>query len=127
ARQQTRDVLARDRRRIRRLAMLTAVFWVLTAVDVVWLVCFYVIQIAPRLRAYGAGRAHLQNDWNDWATVGDCGAWSLLAFIFALLAAAACTVLLILFSRRATLRQINANLLAISEQLRQLRPSSGGA
>jgi hypothetical protein len=35
--------------------------------------------------------------------------------------AAICTVLLILLSRRATLRQINASLLEISEQLKQLR------
>src|SRR5436305_674956 len=36
--------------------------------------------------------------------------------------AALCTVLLVLASRRATLRQINASLITISEQLKQLRP-----
>jgi hypothetical protein len=35
--------------------------------------------------------------------------------------AAVCTVLLILMTRRATLRHINASLLEISEQLKHLR------
>jgi hypothetical protein len=39
--------------------------------------------------------------------------------------AALCTVLLILASRRATLRQVNASLLVISEQLRQARGRLG--
>jgi hypothetical protein len=51
----------------------------------------------------------------DWAT-----RWSLVCIIFLMLAAV-CTVLLILLSRRATLRQVNASLVEISEQLKQLR------
>ena len=39
----------------------------------------------------------------------------------ALTLAALCTTLLVLASRRATLRQVNANLVEISEQLKQLR------
>jgi hypothetical protein len=46
-----------------------------------------------------------------------------LACISALLLAAVSTVLLVVASRRATLRQINASLLAISEQLKHWPPS----
>ena len=124
ARRLTWQVLERDRRRLRRLAGLATLFWVLTAAGVIWLVFFYFLQVAPRLRAYGAGRAQLQNDWNDWALVGDWAAQSILAGMIALLAAAVCTILLVVLSRRATLRQINASLIEISEQLRQLRPAA---
>jgi hypothetical protein len=121
-RQLTRQILERDRRRIRLLAGLATLFWVLTAAGIVCLCPFYVIVVAPRLRAYQAGRAQLANDWNDWALVGDWAAYWMLACILSLLLAAICTVLLILLSRRATLRQINASLVEISEQLKQLRP-----
>jgi hypothetical protein len=126
-RQLTRQILERDRRRIRRLASLATLFWMLTAAGILSLCPFYVIVVAPRLRAYQAGRAQLANDWNDWAMVGDWAAYWILACITSLLLAAICTVLLILLSRRATLRQINASLVEISEQLGQLRqpPPSG--
>jgi hypothetical protein len=52
----------------------------------------------------------------------------LIAFSVALMAGAAlCTVFLILATRRATLRQVNASLAEISEQLKRLRPTPGGA
>jgi hypothetical protein len=121
-RQLTRQILERDRRRIRLLAGLATFFWILTAAGVICLCPFYVMMLAPRLRAYHAGRAQLANDWEAWATVGDWAAYWILACIIALLLAAICTVLLILVSRRATLRQINASLVEISEQLKQLRP-----
>ena len=120
-RQLTRQVLQRDRRRIRWLTGLATLFWVLTAVGILCLCPFYLMFIAPRLRAYQAGRAQLANDWDAWATVGDWAAYWILACIIAFLLAALCTVLLVLLSRRATLRQINASLLEISEQLKQLR------
>jgi hypothetical protein len=121
--QVAREVVRRDQRWIRALAAAVTLLWVLAAAGAVWLLCFYQIQIAPRLRAYAAGRAQLQNDWDKWALVGDWAAWSVLAFMLALLLAAVCTVGLILLSRRATLRQINASLAEISQQLRQLRPA----
>jgi heme exporter protein D len=120
-RQLTLKILERDRRRIRRLAVLATLFWVLTTAGVVCLLPFYVMVVAPRLRAYQLGRAHLEQDWNDWMMVGNWAACWILACIVSLLVAAVCTVLLILVSRRATLRQINANLVEISEQLKQLR------
>ena len=113
-RQLTRQILERDRRRIRLLAGLATLFWILTAAGIICLCPFYVIMIAPRLRAYQAGRAQLANDWDAWAMVGDWAAYWILACIISLLLAALCTVLLILLSRRATLRQINASLAEIS-------------
>jgi heme exporter protein D len=120
-RQLTQQILDRDRRRIRLLAGLAALFWILTTAGIVYLCVYYAMIVAPRLRAYQAGRAQLENDWNDWATAGDWAAYWIVACIIALLVAATCTVLLTLFSRRATLRQINASLVEISAQLRQLR------
>src|SRR5262245_6788750 len=98
----TQKILDRDRRRIRLLAGLAALFWALTAAGVLSLGPFYLLVVAPRLRAYQAGRAELANDWNDWARVGEWAAYWLLACVLSLLAAAACTVLLTLASRRAT-------------------------
>src|SRR5215472_13105480 len=57
ARQVTRQVLQRDRRRIRLLATLATLFWTLTAVGIVCICPFYVLVVAPRLRSYQAGRA----------------------------------------------------------------------
>ena len=125
-RQLTQKVLGRDRRRVRLLAGLATLFWILTAAGIIALCPFYVIVVAPRLRAYQAGRAQLDNDWNDWATVGDWAAYWVLACITSLLLAAVCTVLLVLVSRRATLRQINASLVEISEQLKQMGRLSRG-
>lgn len=49
----------------------------------------------------------------------------IIAFsVFIATLAAFLTVLLILATRRATLRQVNANLLEISEQLKQMRGNS---
>ncbi|HEV8070419.1 MAG TPA: hypothetical protein VGP76_22080 [Planctomycetaceae bacterium] len=116
-----RQILERDRRRIGLLAGLATLFWILTGAGIVSLCPLYVIVVAPRLRAYQAGRAQLANDWNDWAVVGDWAAWWILACMISLLVAAICTLVLILVSRRATFRQINSSLAEICEQLKQLR------
>jgi hypothetical protein len=126
ARQFTRTILNRDRRRIRLLASMTTLFWVLATASVICLCPFYVIIIAPRLRAYEAGRANLQNDWNEWARAGEYVAYWILPCILFLLLAAIFTILLILLSRRATLRQINVSLAEISEQLKLLRQAPPG-
>jgi hypothetical protein len=49
--------------------------------------------------------------------------WGTLALIAIMLAAALCTVMLIMVSRRATLRQIQVSLLALSEQFDALQRS----
>jgi hypothetical protein len=119
-RELTQIILRRDRSRIRLLTGLAIFFWFLTAAGVICLCPFYIMIVAPRLRAYQAGRALLENDWSDWARVGDWVAYWLLGWIISLLLAAVCTMLLIMLSRRATLRQINASLMEISDKLKQL-------
>lgn len=119
--QLTQKILKRDRRSIRLLTGLATFFWILASAGLVGLVSCYLVIVTPRLRAYAAGRAQLANDWNDWAYAVDIAGGSMLACIVTLLLAAVSTMLLILISRRATLRQINASLAEISEQLKQLR------
>lgn len=118
----TRRVLARDRRRVRTLAGLAGFFWVLSAAGIVAWYPFYVMYIAPRLRSYHAGRAKLAQDWDAWAAIGEWAAGWMSACVLSMLFAAGFTVWLVLHSRRATLRQINASLAAISEQLRSAAP-----
>ena len=49
---------------LRLLAGLATFFWVLTAAGIVCLCPFYILVVAPRLRAYQAGRAQLERD--EW-------------------------------------------------------------
>lgn len=110
-----------DRFRIRCLAGTCAFFWVVTVIGVIWLIGFYFLNVVPRLDAYAAGRLQLENDWKDWIRAFNAGAKIILTSMAAFLLAALGTLLLILTSRRATLRQINADLLDISNQLREIR------
>jgi hypothetical protein len=118
-RQQTAAVLSRDRRRVRRLAVLTVLLWLLAGAALGLMIWFHFLFIVPKLDAY------VRNlNWRDgmaWVLISKWAAGVILAFVAAMLLAALCTVLLVFSSRRATLRQVNANLLEISEQLRQLR------
>jgi hypothetical protein len=122
-RQLTQKILARDQRRVRMLAWLTTVLWVLAVAGICFLIWGYYMQVVPRLNAYAAGRAHLEKDWEAWEFAFTLVAQILLACVLVLLLAGISTILLVLASRRATLRQINANLVEISEQLKQLRQS----
>jgi hypothetical protein len=124
-RELARRIVARDRRRVRLLAGAAVLFWLLATAGVVWLTAFYMLYITPRLRAYAAGRAQLQNDWEAWAWVGDLAAKSTLACVLTVFLAAISTVLLVVLSRRATLRQINASLMEITEQLKAGQPPGG--
>jgi p-aminobenzoyl-glutamate transporter AbgT len=120
-RQMARNIVQRDRRRIRLLAAVSAAFWIAATGGVVWLAIMYFVTVEPRLDAYAAGRAQLETDWQDWARAGDIAARSLLLCLAALLLAAISTVVLILLSRHATLRQINASLSELSELMKRDR------
>ena len=124
AHEMARRIFAGDKRRVRLLAALATGFWTLAVGGVAGLIAFYYLYIAPRLDSYAAARNRLDDDWTDWHTAGDMTAGIALASIIAVLLAAVCTVLLVGASRRATLRQINANLTKISEQLASLRQTS---
>ena len=122
-----RSILEDDRGSIRLLAVLATFFWILTAAGLIGLCPFYVMVVAPRLRAYQAGRAQLAHDWDHWAIAGEWIAYWLLACVIALLVASLCTVMLSLRTRKATLRQIRAGLAEITEQLRELRQGASAA
>jgi hypothetical protein len=96
-------IIERDRRRIWWQTAVTIALWVAALVMVLWMLVALALLMPFE--------AHLR----DMITVGITCTIGVLAL------AAGSTVLLVLATRRATLRQINASLLEISEQLKQLR------
>jgi hypothetical protein len=126
-RQQTWKILERDRRRVWWLTALTVALWA-AAIGMVFamLVAFgLVFPLQAKLRD-PAELAKLPPDMRQEAqfaaevyfkmtVVGVTCSVGILAM------AALATILLVLATRRATLRQINASLLEISQQLKELR------
>ncbi len=131
-REQTWIILERDRRRVRRLTALTIGAWLLsTALILTVLVAFgFLFPKVAQLRMDVEQGKVTQSQRDDLRAQHDFGLMKgtlLIAFSVAALAfAALCTVLLNVTTRRATLRQINASLLEISGQLKELRASASG-
>ncbi|MCE5303892.1 MAG: hypothetical protein LLF97_12400 [Planctomycetaceae bacterium] len=149
-REVAKEVLHRDRRRVRILTWTTSGLFLFTVIGLCLSACWYYLKVVPEMN--GLQRAISELDpqvcklepqpskpgplastavmaaWQCHilyrillATVG--GIVALLAFM---LAAAICTVLLIRATRGATLRQIQASLLALSEQFDSLQQSLQG-
>jgi hypothetical protein len=131
-REPTMRILERDRRRVWWWSAITIFFWIASLLMVLWmfvamglLMPFEAhlrdpaqtarVGLTPEMREMGELNAHIIS---QMITVGVMASVGLLAL------AAGSTVFLVLASRRATLRQINASLLEISEQLKQLRKHS---
>jgi hypothetical protein len=127
ARVQTWAVLERDRRRVRLLTGLTIAVWLFAGLLILGgLVSYGLIfpQQALLLRQIEEGTvtAAQRDEVQRLVLMAFMKGTLLIAFSVAVMAVAALsTVLLILASRRATLRQVNASLAEISEQLKQLR------
>jgi hypothetical protein len=127
-RQLTSTILERDRRRVRRLTRLTFLIWLLAAgMILIGLINYGLVmpRQAQLLQEHAPGKppAAGQNELLKAVLVPFEVGTLLLAFSVALMAMAALfTFLLLLTSRQATLRQVSASLIDISEQLRQLRP-----
>jgi len=131
ARQVTRTILEADRRRVRRLLIATILTWVLAAGMILWmLVAFGLLfpkeaQLARDIeqRRFEPGKLERMRARNQilfqMITLGVAVSVGVLGL------AALLTILLVVASRRATLRQINANLVEIAEQLKQLRKQPG--
>jgi Fe2+ transport system protein FeoA len=130
-RQQTWRVLERDRRRIRFWTGLTVAAWLLAiALLAVVLVNFGLL--IPRQEALvrdieaGTVSPAQREQAQRLLVVGFQKGSLVIAFSVTVLAVAALSTLaLVLSSRRATLRQLNAGLLELSEQLKQLRQDRG--
>src|SRR5262245_64878406 len=87
------------------------------------MVCVYFLLIQPR-QWYHAQQSN-SKELRDWIMVSELAAKTVFAVAALVLLAALSTVALVFASRRATLRQVNANLAAIAEELRQLRKNGG--
>jgi hypothetical protein len=127
ARVQTWAVLERDRLRVRRLTMLTIAVWLLAGgLILAGLVSYGFIMPMQALLVKQIEEGKVTPGQRDEAQrlvlVGFMKGTLLIACSVAVMAVAAlATVFLIQASRRATLRQVNASLLEISEQLKLLR------
>ena len=129
-----RQVLQRDRRRVGLLTGLAVLFWVIAGAGIGFVVYVAVFHVYPKQQklmhdqAIGKVPADrvIEIQASHIHAVELCTLVVAAAFVSATLAAS-CTLLLIFVSRRATLRQINANLVEIFEQLQQQRPGPAHA
>jgi hypothetical protein len=143
-------VLRRDRRRVRILTWLTIGCFLLTIIGICGSVYWYYIKVVPGMNRFGRDinqlgtqicnlelRLSKQSPQTEIAmdAAGACyglymsqlaGVWGISVLLAVMLAAAVCTVLLIMATRGATLRQIQASLLALSEQFDALQQSLQG-
>jgi hypothetical protein len=126
-RQQTWKILEGDRRRVWWLTALTVALWAAAILMVLAMLVAYglvfplqaklrdpaeLAQLPPELRQDAQFNAQVAF---QMVTLGVTCSVGILAL------AALATILLVVASRRATLRQINASLLEISQQLKELR------
>jgi hypothetical protein len=125
-------VLRRDRRRVSLLTGLTLFLWLLAAAGIgLVLYGFYWHWIPKQMQlmkhtAEGVVDADTRVRVEQFHVDIVAKAVAVMAISVAILGVATlCTVLLVFASRRATLRQVNASLLEISEQLKQLRQGPG--
>ena len=118
-----------DRRRMQWLARIAVALWILAAVGILSIAIgsgFVFPAIAKALNERGQEEAAAEVHFLMLAKLtAACIVIGSLSFVV-LVAAGLATVVLVYRSRRVTLRQINANLLQISEQLKGLGKVAGG-
>ena len=125
-------VLARDRRRVRLLAVVTAVLWVVAAGGIPLFFAVFMNFIYPKMETVlremithhdGLTPGQLENAAHTvLMATSKLSIVLVTGSVLTLLLAACGTMLLVFASRRATLRQVNANLAEIAELIR-----TGGA
>jgi hypothetical protein len=142
-----KEVSRRDRQRVRVLTGMTVGFFLLTVIGICFSVFLYYQKIVPQREYFHRDSTLLEQQLAKQEsqpsqpdllaligrmTIGQCWAlsmiqvatlWANVAVLAVMLAAALCAVLLIMATRRATLRQIQASLLVLSEQLETLQQS----
>ncbi len=122
------ELIARDRWRVRLLAGVTALLWLVGIAGVLYMIFWFNRFII----AYGPPPPGDPNAEARWYTTEEFhtkmelhhSLEACMAAVPALLLAALGTVWLVFSSRRATLNQINLSLAEISEQLRQMRQAA---
>ncbi len=136
-------VLRRDRRRVRILTWMTIGSFLLTVLGIGGGVYWYYMKVVPTMNWHQRIMSELSPQLSNKEPLGSAilttaaacqilykiqlaNLWGIMALFTAMLAAACCTVLLIMASRRATLRQIQTSLLALSEQFDTLQRSLDG-
>ena len=149
-REVAKEALRRDRRRVRILTWLTISFFLLTAIGIVGGGYWYYIKVVRDMNFVQEVMSELcpqiyklepqPSKPGPLASTAIFAAsqcqilyrillttvWAIAALLAIMLAAAVCTVLLIMATRSATLRQIQASLLALSEQFDALQQSLQG-
>ena len=126
--EQVERIIERDQRKIKWLTRVTVGMWILASLGAVliFVVGGFVFPMIAKL-LHQAGEGSLDQPNTPFLMLAKVTAVSMvcgcLSFVV-LVGAGLATVLLVFRSRRATLRQINANLLVISEQLKRLQAPS---
>ena len=130
-RQLTRTILDKDRRRVRLLTWLGFGGWGLALVLILIAMVNFAL-LFPRhallrmeLEAGKYTPAEMERLQTAYLEDYQIASFTVTLSLLALLPAAFCTVLLVFATRRATLRQVNANLIEIGQELKALRQSLG--
>lgn len=108
---QTQQIIARDRRWVKAMTVVTALLWLASIGILYWFIATLIGEYTQLQQAADADPA-IADIYEFLIMLGG----SVEALIFALLS----TVVLMYFSRRATLRQVNANLVSLSQQLEEM-------
>jgi hypothetical protein len=124
----TLRVLRRDRRRIWSLGIVCVVAWMFVVLLPWATVLPMLAKIARHQAEISGGAAPAAAESTSQTTlmvriIKEGTIATFLLCIASMLVAAICTVMLVIFSRRATLRQVNARLAQISAQLKTMAAS----
>jgi hypothetical protein len=123
----TDQILARDRRRVRLLTWLTVGAWLVASGLILFLLVSFGLLFPAQAKlndqAYQARITPTQREQmgHELEIAFKMSSVIITLTVGALSMAGLCTLGLVLATRRATLRQVNANLVEITDQLKQLR------
>jgi hypothetical protein len=134
-REVAKEVLRRDRRRVRILTWATLGLFLLTVIGIYWNFHLANTQVMTSMWKCQETMFKYKAEGIELVTLTLLqdlyisemkSIWVASVAVASLLAAAVCTVLLVIATRGATLRQIQSSLLALSEQFDTLRQSLQG-
>jgi len=128
---QIERVIDADRRRVRRWTRISIALWVLAAIGAVGIFIMggLTFPLIAKMVQEAEGRT-MESPDTPFLVLAKLTAMCLVfgtASFMVLVCAGLATVLLLVRSRSATLRQINANLLQISEQLKRTPPEGASS